>query len=403
MDFSSRFSDSTLRLKSSKIRELFKMANVPGIISMAGGNPDSTGLPFEEIKRIIESWNYDTAKRALQYGTTKGYIPLLEEIADWMETRKKVSMRRQEVLITTGSQQALALISKLFINEGDVVLVELPSFIGAIAAFYSYMGKIEGVRIDDEGIVIGDLERTIENCNSMGRVVKFIYTIPNFNNPSGITLSRERREKLLDVARRYEIPIVEDDPYGDLFLEGNEEDYLPVKSLDTEQRVIYLGTFSKVLSPGLRVGWIVADDELIAKLELQKQSFDACTPTFSPYIAYDYMRKGYINTYIDNMRKVYREKRDAMLSALERYMPEGVSWTSPKGGFFVWLTLPKGIDAEDVFKKAVVRKVAFVTGDAFLPEDCEKNHIRLAYSDLDQERIETGIMILADVLGEMKD
>jgi len=238
MDFSSRFSDSTLRLKSSKIRELFKMANVPGIISMAGGNPDSTGLPFEEIKRIIESWNYDTAKRALQYGTTKGYIPLLEEIADWMETRKKVSMRRQEVLITTGSQQALALISKLFINEGDVVLVELPSFIGAIAAFYSYMGKIEGVRIDDEGIVIGDLERTIENCNSMGRVVKFIYTIPNFNNPSGITLSRERREKLLDVARRYEIPIVEDDPYGDLFLEGNEEDYLPVKSLDTEQRVI---------------------------------------------------------------------------------------------------------------------------------------------------------------------
>jgi len=370
---------------------------------MAGGNPDSAGFPFEEIKKIIEGWSYDTAKKALQYGTTKGYIPLLEKIADWMETRKRVSMRRQEVLITTGSQQALALISKLFLNEDDVVLVELPSFIGAIAAFYSFMGKIEGVRIDDEGIVIGDLERTIEKCKRMGRVVKFIYTIPNFNNPSGITLSRERREKLLDVARRYEIPIVEDDPYGDLFLEGNEEDYLPVKSLDTDYRVIYLGTFSKILSPGLRVGWIVANDELIAKLELQKQSFDACTPTFSQYIAHDYMSKGYINTYIDSMRKVYREKRDAMLAALERYMPEGITWTSPKGGFFVWLTLPKGIDAEDVFRKAVGRKVAFVTGDAFLPEDYAKNHIRLAYSDLDPERIETGIMILADVLGEMKD
>ena len=403
MDFSSRFSDSTLRLKSSKIRELFKLANVPGIISMAGGNPDSAGFPFEEIKKIIEGWSYDTAKKALQYGTTKGYIPLLEKIADWMETKKRVSMRRQEVLITTGSQQALALISKLFHNEDDVVLVELPSFIGAIAAFYSFMGKIEGVRIDDEGIVIGDLERTIEKCKDKGRVVKFIYTIPNFNNPSGITLSRERRGKLLDVARRYEIPIVEDDPYGDLFLEGNEEDYLPVKSFDTDCRVIYLGTFSKILSPGFRVGWIVADDELIAKLELQKQSFDACTPTFSQYIAHDYMSKGYINTYIDSMRKVYREKRDAMLAALERYMPEGITWTSPKGGVFVWLTLPKGIDAEDVFRKAVGRKVAFVTGDAFLPEDYAKNHIRLAYSDLDPERIETGIMILADVLGKMKD
>ena len=318
-----------------------------------------------------------------------------------MEKRKRVSMRRQEVIVTTGSQQALALISKLFLNRNDVVIVELPSFIGAIAAFYSYMGRIEGVRLDEEGMVIEDLEKTIKNCTESGRVVKFIYTIPNFNNPSGVSLSGERRKKLLDVAYRYGIPIVEDDPYGELYCEGKEEDYLPVKSLDTDRMVIYLGTFSKVLSPGLRVGWIVADDELIAKLELQKQSFDACTPTFSQFIAHDYMSSGYIDTYINSMRKVYRKKRDAMLSALERHMPESVTWTYPKGGFFVWLTLPKNVDAEDVFRKAVGRNVAFVTGDAFLPENSAKNHIRLAYSDLDPEKIETGVMILGDVLREM--
>lgn len=401
MDLSSLFSESALNLKSSKIRELLKMAGVPGMISMGGGNPDSASFPFEEIKTIIGSWSYDRAKAALQYGTTKGYVPLLEEIADWMVKRKKVSMEGQEILVTTGSQQALALLSKLFLNKDDAVIVELPSFIGAIAAFYSSMGKIEGVKLDDEGIDIGDLERTIEDCKKRGKTVKFIYTIPNFNNPSGITLSREKRRKLLDISRRYDIPIVEDDPYGELFYDGVAEDYLPVKCLDGEGRVIYLGTFSKLLSPGLRVGWIVANGELVAKLELQKQSYDACTSTFSQFIACDYMKHGYINTYIDKMRKVYREKRDAMLGALERYMPEGIEWTTPKGGFFIWLTLPGEIDAEEVFKKSVERKVAFVTGDAFLPEDYARNYIRLAYSDLDIDRIDKGIEILAGVLREM--
>jgi 2-aminoadipate transaminase len=401
MDLPSLFSESALNLKSSKIRELLKMAGVPDMISMGGGNPDSASFPFEEIKTIIGSWSYDRAKAALQYGTTKGYVPLLEEIADWMVKRKKVSMEGQDILITTGSQQALALLSKLFLNKDDAVIVELPSFIGAIAAFYSSMGRIEGVRLDEEGIDIGDLDRTIADCKKKGKTVKFIYTIPNFNNPSGITLSREKRQKLLDVSRRYDIPIVEDDPYGELFYDGTVEDYLPVKRLDSEGRVIYLGTFSKLLSPGLRVGWIVADGELVAKLELQKQSYDAFTSTFSQFIACDYMKRGYINTYIDKMRKVYREKRDAMLGALERYMPEGIQWTTPKGGFFIWLTLPGEIDAEEVFKKSVERKVAFVTGDAFLPEDYARNYIRLAYSDLDIDRIDKGIEILAGVLREM--
>jgi 2-aminoadipate transaminase len=241
----------------------------------------------------------------------------------------------------------------------------------------------------------------IERCNSEGWRVKFLYTIPNFNNPSGITLSRERRKALLETAEKYDILVVEDDPYGDLFYEGEEEEYLPVKSYDTEGRVLYLGTFSKVLSPGLRVGWIVATDEIVAKLELLKQSFDACTPTFSQVIATDYMRLGHIDEYIANMRKTYRTKRDRMLLSLERYMPRGVSWTTPRGGFFVWLTLPERFDAEEVFRNAVQHKVAFVTGDAFLPENSAKNHIRLAFSDLDPERIEQGVMILAAVLKEM--
>jgi len=377
------------------------MADVPGIISMGGGMPDSASFPFDRIKEIIGDWRYETAVQALQYGTTKGYGPLISEITGWMEKRKSVSMKGQDIIVTTGSQQALALVSKLFLDKDDVVLVELPSFIGAIASFYSYMGRVEGVRLDDNGIDIEDFERTIDRCTTAGRRVKFLYTIPNFNNPSGITLSVERRKALVEIAEKYDILVIEDDPYGDLFYEGDEEDYLPVKCQDSEGRVIYLGTFSKVLSPGLRVGWIVAAGELVSKLELLKQSFDACTPTFSQVIATDYMRLGHIDDYITDMRKIYRTKRDRMLLSLERYMPQGVSWTTPRGGFFVWLTLPERFDAEEVFKKAVQHKVAFVTGDAFLPENSARNHIRLAFSDLDPERIEQGVMILADVLKEM--
>jgi 2-aminoadipate transaminase len=401
MDFTNHYSKTAVRLKSSKIRELFKMANAPGLISMAGGMPDSESFQFEEIKKIINNWKYETAKVALQYGTTKGYIPLLGEIKKWMQQRKMVSMEGQDVLITTGSQQALSLISKLFLNPNDIVIVEIPSFIGAIAAFYSYMGRIEGVPLDSGGIVIEELVRKIKEYRKRKLDVKCIYTIPNFNNPSGITLAQDRRRKLIEVSKELGIPIVEDDPYVELFFYGEEEDYMPIKSLDTGGNVVYLGTFSKVLSPGLRVGWIVAESGLIAKLELQKQSFDACTPTFSQLIAHEYMRRGYINTYIDKMRKIYRKKRDAMLEALKRNMPEEVRWTEPKGGFFIWLTLPEQLDAEDVFKSAVEKKVAFVTGDAFLPENYAKNYIRLCFSDLNPERINRGIEILGNVIGKL--
>jgi 2-aminoadipate transaminase len=401
MDYTIHYSESALRLKSSKIRELFKMINVPGLISMAGGMPDSGSFQFEEIKKIINSWSYDTAKVALQYGTTRGYIPLLDEISKWMEQKKNIAMEGQDVLITTGSQQALTLISKLFLNPKDIVIVEIPSFIGAIASFYSYMGRIEGVKLDKDGMVIDDLVQKIKDCQKRKLNVKFIYTIPNFNNPSGITLIQERRRRLLEVSKEFRIPIVEDDPYGELFYYGEEEDFKPIKCMDTSGNVIYLGTFSKVLSPGLRVGWIVAETQLIVKLELQKQSFDACTPTFSQVVAYEYMHQGYINIYIDKMRNIYRKKRDTILRALETNMPEEVSWIAPKGGFFIWLTLPKNIDAEDVFRQAIEKKVAFVTGDAFLPENYAKNFIRLCFSNLDTERMQKGIEILADVIKKM--
>ncbi|UCB47381.1 MAG: PLP-dependent aminotransferase family protein [Spirochaetota bacterium] len=401
MDFTNRYSESALRLKSSKIRELFKLVNVPGLISMAGGMPDSGSFQFEEIKKIINSWSYETAKVALQYGTTRGHIPLLEEIGKWMEQKKMISMEGQDVLITTGSQQAITLISKLFLNPNDIVIVEIPSFIGAIASIYSYMGRIEGIRLDSDGMVIDDLVQKIDECHNRKLDVKFIYTIPNFNNPSGITLAQEKRRSLLDVSKEFGIPIVEDDPYGELYYYGEEEDYRPIKSMDIDGNVVYLGTFSKVLSPGLRVGWIVAESQLVAKLEIQKQSIDACTPTFSQVIAYEYMHQGYINTYISKMRGIYREKRDTMLGALEKNMPEGVTWTAPNGGFFVWLSLPEYLDAEDVFRSAIKKKVAFVTGDAFLPENYAKNFIRLCFSDLDLDRIKKGIDILADVIQKL--
>ncbi len=378
-----------------------KMANMPGIISMAGGMPDSESFPFDEIKGIINSWHYTRAKVALQYGTTRGYTPLLQKIARRMEQVKKIGMKNQEVIITTGSQQALSLISKIFINPDDVVLVEIPSFIGAIASFYSFMGTIIGIVMDEEGIIPDDLVKKIEHCRKSGKVVKLIYTIPNFNNPSGITLSPERRKKLLEISYSYGIPLVEDDPYGELFYEGSAGDYAPIKSLDERGMVFYLGTFSKVLSPGMRVGWIVAPTDVVAKLELQKQSFDACTSTLSQLIAYDYLVNGYITRYTQKMKAVYKKRRDTALNALETHMPEGVAWTKPNGGLFVWVTIPKHLDAEDVFKEAVKEKVAFVTGDAFLPEGYPNNYIRLAFSDLSPERIEEGIAVLAGVLRRM--
>ncbi len=401
MDMKDLFSDSARQLKSSKIRELMKMANTPGIISMAGGMPDSESFPFEEIKAIINSWPYARAKTALQYGTTRGYTPLLKKIAQWMERGKNIGMKNQEIIITTGSQQALSLISKIFLDPEDVVLVEIPSFIGAIASFYSFMGTVVGISMDEEGIVPDDLVKKIEASRKSGKAVKLIYTIPNFNNPSGITLSPSRRKKLLEISYHYEIPLVEDDPYGELFYEGTAEDYAPIKSQDERGTVFYLGTFSKVLSPGIRVGWIVGDREVVAKLELQKQSFDACTSTLSQLIAHDYLKNGYITQYTEKMKSVYRNRRDATLSALKAHMPEGVHWTRPNGGLFVWVTIPGHLDAEEVFKEAIKEKVAFVTGDAFLPEGYKNNYIRLAFSDLSTERIEEGIAVLADVLQRM--
>jgi 2-aminoadipate transaminase len=401
MRYSPLFSESCLKLKSSKIRELFKMANVPGIISMAGGMPDSENLPFNEVKAIINEWQYEKAKNALQYGTTKGYTPLIDSIKEWMEKKKKILMTDQDIIVTTGSQQALSLLSKLFIDKDDTVIVEIPSFIGAIASFYSFMGKPVGVKMDDKGLIIDELVKKIEEINSENKKIKFIYTIPNFNNPSGITLTQARRRELIEVSSKYNIPIIEDDPYGDLYFYGEEEDYKPIKCLDTGGSVIYLGTFSKILSPGIRVGWIVGQKELVEKLELQKQSFDACTPTFSQMIAYDYMRMGYIDSFTEKMRSIYRKKRDALLSALEKYMPGQVSWTKPKGGLFVWLTLPESFDSEEVFKEAVKQNVAFVTGDAFLPSNYSNNYIRLTYGDLPVSKITLGVEILAGVIADM--
>jgi len=401
MEIKGLYADSIKGLKSSKIRELMKMASKPGIISLGGGMPDSVNLPFDSVKEIINQWSDKRAIDALQYGATKGFTSLLEKIKERIVEKKGISMEGQDIIITTGSQQALALVSKLFLNPGDTVIVEIPSFIGAIAAFYSFMGGLEGVEVDEKGIIIEDLEKKLEHLKKLGKEVKFIYTIPNFNNPSGITLSIDRRKRLLEVANRYEIPIVEDDPYGDFYFTGDENDYRPIKSLDDSGTVLYLGTFSKVLSPGIRLGWIIAREDIIAKLELQKQSFDACTPLLSQVIAEDYMKRGYIESYIVKMRKIYKTKRDAALKALERYMPPEVKWTKPEGGFFVWVTLPEGMDPEELFKRTVEKNVAFVTGDAFLPENYKNRYIRLSYSNISVEDIDKGIRIIAETIREM--
>ena len=394
-----RFALRTDSIKSSTIRELLKLSSLPDVISFAGGLPAPDVFPIQEFREAADVVLTEMGESALQYGTTEGYQPLREMIAR-NAAKYGIQISADNVLITTGSQQALDLLGRIFINRGDRILVESPTYLGAIQAWNAYGVKYVTIPFDDDGMQTELLESRLRTG------IKFIYVLPNFQNPTGVTLSRERRKQLVEMADAYGVPIVEDDPYGQLRYEG--EHLPPVVVLDDEIRakevpvysgnVIYTSTFSKILAPGLRLAWVVAPSEVIKKLVQAKQGCDLNSSTLNQYIAYEVASKPYMKTHIQMIRKVYKERRDVMINALEEYMPEGVNWTKPQGGLFLWVTLPESITSEAIFREAVDKKVAFVPGGPFHPLGGGLNTMRLNFSNSKPDMIVEGIKRLASVI-----
>ena len=396
-----RFAQRTQRMGSSAVRELLKFTELPDVISFAGGMPAPEIFPIEEIREACERVLKDFGPQSLQYGTTEGFLPLREMIARH-SARYGIDVMPDNIMITSGSQQALDLLGKILINPGDHILVESPTYLGALQAWNVYGAEYVVVEADEHGMVTDALEEALRSGP------KFIYVLPNFQNPTGATLSLERRHRLIELADQYGVPIVEDDPYGQLRYEG---DHLPsVVVLDGQFRdncqrcyrgnVIYLSTFSKILAPGLRLAWVIAPPEVIRKLVQAKQGADLHTSTFNQLVAHEVGRGGFLDRHIHTIRRIYGERRDVMLAAMDGYFPPGVEWTHPEGGLFLWGVLPEGLDSTEVFKVAVERKVAFVPGAAFYPCGGGENTMRLNFSNATPEKIREGIARLGQVLRE---
>ncbi len=383
------------KMKASAIREILKLVQNPEVISLAGGMPDPATFPTEELNEVVKQILAKNSACALQYSSTEGLTELREFILSWLdEAREKAGL--DNIMITSGSQQGLDLVSKALLNPGDTLIVELPSYLAALNAFRSYGGEMVGIPMDDEGMKIDILEETLAKLKNDGKKVKFIYTISNFQNPAGVTMSLARRKKILEVAKKYEVFILEDNPYDKLRFEG--EPIPSIYSLDNEGYVISLGTFSKILCPGLRLAWILGNKKIIEKLVIMKQATDLCTTVLNQLIAYEYCRQNDIDKNIKSNVEIYRRKRNAMLEALDKYFPVEATWTKPQGGFFIVATLPEYIDTGEMFKEAIKENVAYVPGGPFFADGKGQNTMRLSFCYPSVEEIDEGIKRLGKVI-----
>jgi 2-aminoadipate transaminase len=399
LNYDQFYSTSARGMKKSEIREILKLISKPGVISFAGGLPAPDLFPLEEIKEIAIEVLDREGKSALQYGTTEGNNALREELLKFME-KEGIHLTLEQIFILTSSQQGLDLVAKIFIDPGDVILCGRPTYVGAIQAFHTYQAVMRPVNLDEGGISIEGLERELDSLiNTQCIKPKFIYVIPDFQNPSGITLTLERRKRLVELAEKYDLLIVEDSPYRQLRFEGEPEP--PIISLNA-QRVLSIYTFSKILLPGFRLGWMAGPKELIQKAITAKQAVDLCAPPFNQAIIAEFMKRGLLEKQIQKIIVAYKEKRDYMLDRLETYMAdiEGIKWTKPSGGLFLWVTLPEPLDATEMFLNAVEKKVAYVVGSAFDPEGTDKRTMRLNFSYAAMEEIDIGIQRLAEVIKE---
>jgi len=391
------FSTMASRMRRSEIRELLKLTRQPGTISFGGGLPDPNIFPRKAVEEAAVRAIREQGNLALQYSPTEGEPFMKEEAAAFM-TRLGDEISAEEIIVVSSSQQALDLLSKVFIDPGDAVIIERPSYVGALQSFRAFGAEFHGVDIDSEGIIPSALEEKILELRKADKKARFIYLIPDFQNPSGINLSIERRKQVIEIASRHNILIVEDSPYRELRFEG---ELLPsVRSLDKEGRVIQMKTFSKIFVPGFRIGWLSAPPEVLDKLVMSKQSTDLCTSAFVSMISGYLLKDGHIEKQIEISKEVYVKKCRTMLDALEKYMPEleGLSWSKPEGGMFLWVRLPEYMDTLEMIPDAVEAKVAYVIGSAFYTDGSGKNTMRLNYSYPSHEQIREGIKRLAGIV-----
>ena len=388
------YSDRVKNIKASEIREILKLTQRPEIISFAGGLPAPELFPIEALKTVSVKVLETMGKEALQYSTTEGYDPLRVKIAERM-ARVGITATKDDILITNGSQQGLDFSGKVFINPGDYVLCESPSYLGAINAFKAYECEFKEIETDAEGMNIAHLEQVIQATPK----AKFIYVIPDFQNPSGRTWSTERRKGLVEIANRFNMVIIEDNPYGELNFE--EQTYNAVKSYDTEGRVIYLGTFSKTFSPGIRIGWVLASPEILNKYIMVKQGADLQSSSISQRELNMYLDMYDFDAHIASIKSVYKKRRDLMMSTIKAEFPEQVKYIMPTGGLFAWVELPKHMDTRKVLEVAIQNLVAFVPGGSFFPNGGQENFMRLNFSNMPEEKIVEGIQRLGKILREL--
>lgn len=389
------FSDKISSLQPSAIREILKATSDPSIIPLAAGNPAPDAFPVDEVRNITADILSKNPIDALQYGVTEGYQPLRDAVTDWMKKHENIGKEFDNTLIVSGATQVMDLVTKVLCNEGDTVVCEEPSFIGSLNCFRSYGCKLKGVPVESDGMNIDALEDVLKTTDN----VRFIYTIPNFQNPSGATMSLEKRERLYSLAKKYNAIILEDNPYGDLRVAG--EKVPTIKSMDEDGIVIYAGSFSKILSPGMRVAYCIGPKEILAKMTVGKQASDVHTPCLNQMIVYEWLTKYDVDAHIKKIQGIYREKLELMCECIERELGGFVEYVKPEGGLFVWCKLPDDVDMLEFVSKAVERKVAVVPGGAFLVNDNEKTqYIRLNFSTPTNEGIVKGVKALGEVAKE---
>ena len=386
------FSDRTNNLKPSAIREIFKYASDPSVVSLSAGNPSPDAFPVKELEEISARLFKEKPIELLQYSITEGYAPLRSYLLKYMKEKYNIGTENDDILITTGAQQIMDFSTKSLVNEGDVIITEAPSFIGSLNTFRSYNARLVGVEVESDGMNMEKLEQALQSNNN----VRFIYTIPNFQNPSGVTMSLEKRKKLYELAKKYSVLIVEDNPYGDLRYSG---EFLPaIKTMDRENIVLYAGSFSKVVSPGMRVAYVIAPQQIIQKMTVCKQGSDVHTNIWSQMVCYEFMTKYDFEKHLENLRTIYRKKAQFCMDLLDKYCVPNITYDKIDGGLFIWCKLPHNVDMLDFCKKAIENKVCVVPGNAFLTDENQVSHgFRINFSTPTDEQLEKGIRILGEL------
>ncbi|MBU2574313.1 MAG: PLP-dependent aminotransferase family protein [Elusimicrobia bacterium] len=388
------------RTKASVIRELLKFTKKAGVISFAGGLPDPEVFPYDFVADAVRKIMAEQGRVALQYGPTEGLPEFKDEFVKFLDKHEGITVKPENILVTTASQQALDLVGRLFIDASDPVLVEMPSYMGGLQVFKSYGADFIGVKMDDDGIDTENLEERLQWLKDQDEHYKFVYLVPDFQNPSGVTLSEERRKKVIELSEKYNVAVIEDSPYRQVRFEGKAPKMifrLDKETLKTDN-IISLFSFSKTFAPGLRIGVIVAHEQIIKKMVILKQSLDLCTSSLNQLIAAEFLRTGTFEKHVKLVTKTYKTKKDAMLGALQKYMPEDVAWTRPTGGLFLWVKLPEKMSADDMFADALKENVAYVIGSAFHCDGSGKNTMRLNFSYPTVAEIDEGIKRLASAI-----